>query len=280
VPSSSGRIDTLTPLVPLFDATPAPEEAFPAELAALYGGPLRLPSPCLYANFVSTIDGVVALEEGQAPSGGIISGRNEADRFVMGLLRAFADVVLVGAGTVRAEGGRALWTPEYIFPAAAQGYRALRRHLKRADAPQLAIVTARGDLDPSERALQSGALVLTSRGTEAALKARLPSASRVVALTEGTRIEPAEIMKVLQAEGFRVVLTEGGPTLFGQLVQAGLVDELFLTLSPALAGHANDRSFGLIQGLDFGRSLKHLKLQSLRRSDEFLFLRYRLDRAA
>ncbi|HYU63230.1 MAG TPA: dihydrofolate reductase family protein, partial [Verrucomicrobiae bacterium] len=64
---------------------------------------MAIPEGRVYANFVSSIDGIVALEAGTAPSGGIISGRNEADRFVMGLLRAFADAVLVGAGTVRAE---------------------------------------------------------------------------------------------------------------------------------------------------------------------------------
>ena len=94
----------------------------------------------MYANFVSSIDGIVALEGGRAPSGGIISGRNEADRFVMGLLRAFAEAVLVGAGTVRAEGGKALWTPDYIFPAAAKAFAALRRALKREKTPRLVIV--------------------------------------------------------------------------------------------------------------------------------------------
>ncbi len=91
----------------------------------------------MYANFVSSIDGIVALEAGTAPSGGIISGRNEADRFVMGLLRAFADAVLVGAGTVRAEGGKALWTTEYIFPAAAKAYADLRQVLRREKIPRL-----------------------------------------------------------------------------------------------------------------------------------------------
>src|SRR5438309_7790501 len=109
--------------------------------------------------------GIVAIEGGAAPSGGIISGRNEGDRFVMGLLRAFADAVLVGAGTVRAEGGKALWTPEYIFPAAAEAFGALRRSLKRQKTPRLVIVTARGELKPSERALQVGALVLTTAAT-------------------------------------------------------------------------------------------------------------------
>jgi riboflavin biosynthesis pyrimidine reductase len=237
-----------------------------------------LEAPCVYANFVSSIDGVVALESGTAASGGIISGRNQADRFVMGLLRAFAEAVLVGAGTVRAEGGRALWTPEYIFPDAVEGYRALRARLKRSPEPLLVIVSARGDLDPSVQALQVGALVLTTKAAEAGLRSKLPTANRVIAVSDGDRVAPGEIMHALHAEGYHLILTEGGPTLFGQLVEASLVDELFLTVSPALAGQKNN--FGLIHGVDFGKDLKRASLRSVRQHESHLFLRYRLKEAA
>ncbi len=223
---------------------------------------------------------MVALESGTAASGGIISGRNQADRFVMGLLRAFADAILVGAGTVRAEGGRALWTPQYIFPEAADGYRALRQQFRRATDPRLVIVTARGDLDPSVRALQVGALVLTTKEMEAALRTRLPAASRVIGISSGPRLRLGDVLAVLESEGHRTILTEGGPTLFGELVAAGHVDELFLTVSPALAGHKNDRMFGLVHGVDFGTQLKWASLQSARKHDSHLFLRYRLKEAA
>jgi riboflavin biosynthesis pyrimidine reductase len=229
----------------------------------------------VYANFVSSIDGIVALEGGAAPSGGIISGRNEADRFVMGLLRAFADAVLVGAGTVRAEGGRALWTPEYIFPAAADGYRALRHVLKRDATPRLVIVSARGDLNPSERALEVGALVLTTARSAERLRAVVPKATEVRAISDADRIDVDDIFNALQTDGYRTILTEGGPTLFGQLVESDRVDELFLTVSPVLEGHS-DRSFGLIHGVDFGRTPKRRRLLSLRRHESYLFLRYEL----
>jgi riboflavin biosynthesis pyrimidine reductase len=221
----------------------------------------------------------VALEGGTAPSGGIISGRNDADRFVMGLLRAFADAVVVGAGTVRAEGGRALWTPEYIFPAATDAFRALRAALRRGQAPRLVIVTARGELDPSERALEVGALVLTTARSADRLRKVLPKASEVRAISEADRIEVGDIFQALQAEGYRTILTEGGPKLFGQLIESDRVDELFLTVSPALEGQS-DRSFGLIHGVDFGRTPKRSRLLSVRRDESHLFLRYRLEHAA
>jgi riboflavin biosynthesis pyrimidine reductase len=280
VPAPARRAPSLNPLVELFDASRPAENLLPEQLVQLYGGSLSLPRSCLYANFVSSIDGVVALEGGRAPSGGIISRRSEADRFVMGLLRAFADAIVVGAGTVRAEGGRALWTPEFIFPAGAAGFQQLRRSLKGNRTPQLVIVTASGGLDPCQAALEAGALVLTTRSAELALRARLPSASRVLAISDGSRLEPTDVMAALRAEGYRVILTEGGPKLFGQFVEAGLVDELFLTLSPALAGHSEGQSFGLIEGVYFGRELRPAQLYSIRRGGDYLFLRYRLKEAA
>jgi hypothetical protein len=83
-------------------------------LAHLYDGDLRFDSPRVYANFVSSIDGVVALPSVDA-SPSVISRKSDADRFVMGILRACADVVLVGAGTVRAEPDHR-WTPEFVYP--------------------------------------------------------------------------------------------------------------------------------------------------------------------
>ncbi len=229
----------------------------------------------MYANFVSSIDGIVALEAGTAPSGGIISGRNEADRFVMGLLRAFADAVLVGAGTVRAEGGKALWTPDYIFPAAAKAYADLRQTLKREKTPRLVIVCGSDALDPAEPALESGALVLTSAASAGRLRAALPKATEVRAISDDDPISVGSIFDALHADGYRTILSEGGPRLFGELVSRDRVDELFLTVSPVLEGQS-DQSFGMIRGVDFGRTPKRSRLLSVHRHESHLFLRYQL----
>jgi riboflavin biosynthesis pyrimidine reductase len=195
----------------------------------------------------------------------------------MGLLRAFADAIVVGAGTLRAEGGRALWTTDFIFPAAAEGYRLLRRTLKRDASPRLVIVTSRGELDPADRALQAGALVLTTAAAAGPLRKRVPSATEVRAISEADHLEVADIFDAVQAEGHRTILTEGGPKLFGQFVADDRVDELFLTVSPVLAGRKDDRSFGVIDDVDFGRMHKRTRLLSVRRHESYLFLRYRLD---
>lgn len=228
---------------------------------------------------MSSIDGVAALEGGSTASGGIISGRNEADRFVMGLLRAFADAVLVGAGTVRAEGRGATWTSEFVFPGAKEAFAALRNALKRGKTPRLVIISARGDLDPTYRALQEGALVVTTAAAAAQLRKALPKATEVRAVSDTERIRVDEVFAVLKAEGFQTILTEGGPQLLGQLLARNRVDELFLTISPRLLGHP-DKSFGIIRGLDFGRTFKGCRLLSVRQADSYLFLRYALEDAA
>ena len=257
-----------------------PAGTLPPPLDEWYDGSLGIEQGCVYANFVSSIDGIVALERGAAPSGGIISGRNEADRFVMGLLRAFADAVLVGAGTVRAEGGSALWTPDYIFPAAAKPFAALRTALRRQASPRLVIITARGELDPSERALQAGALVLTTARSAERLRKLMPRATEVRAISDTDRIDVDDIFDALQADGYHTILSEGGPHLFGELVASDRVDELFLTASPVLAGQKGDESFGLIRGVDFGRTPRRTRLLSVRRHESHLFLRYRLEHAS
>jgi riboflavin biosynthesis pyrimidine reductase len=241
---------------------------------------LSIPEGSVYGNFVSSIDGIVALEGGTAPSGGIISGRNEGDRFVMGLLRAFADAVLVGAGTVRAEGGRHLWTPDYIFPAGTDAFQALRRSLKRDSSPRLVIVTAGGRLNPDDGAIQAGALVLTTAQAAGRLRKLLPAATQVRAVTDADRITVDEIFGALEVEGLRTILTEGGPMLFGQLLAAQRTDQLFLTVSPVLERQTGDSSFGLVRGIEFGRQGLKSRLVSVRRQDSHLFLRYQLPRAA
>lgn len=102
----------------------------------------RLRSPCFYANFVSSVDGVTALGPGHPDSGGTISGHSEADRFVMALLRASADAILVGAGTLPATpviAGRR----RDAYPAAAADFTELRRQLNRPIQPLLVAVDGR-----------------------------------------------------------------------------------------------------------------------------------------
>lgn len=123
----------MDPLAPLFEIDGLPTYDLPEPLRRLYGGSLGFARPRVYANFVASLDGVVALED-EPHSSQLISGSSEADRFVMGLLRACADAVVIGAGTLRAAPD-SVWTPAFIFPDAARDFAALRRDLGRPDPP-------------------------------------------------------------------------------------------------------------------------------------------------
>ena len=94
----------MKPLERLFERDGLPKFGLPAALTATYGGDFGLTRPELYANFVSSVDGVVALA-GAGESGRVVSGDNEPDRFTMALLRAAADAVLIGASNFRKADG-------------------------------------------------------------------------------------------------------------------------------------------------------------------------------
>src|SRR5512141_2775340 len=121
----------------------------PPRLARLYGR-LRMPlprsRPHVFSNFVSTLDGVVSFNTKGHASGGDISGFSAQDRMVMGLLRAIADVVIIGSGTLDVD-RRHVWTAEAIFPKLAREYGRLRAALGKSGAPLNVIVSGSGRID-------------------------------------------------------------------------------------------------------------------------------------
>ncbi len=252
---------------------------FPTALTVAYGGGLGFREPILFANFVATLDGVVAIDELEHV-GQIISGGSEGDRFMMGLLRACADTVLIGAGTLRASPD-SVWTPEAAWPEAASDYARLRAGLGRAPLPRLAVVTASGGIDLTHPGLAGGALILTSELGRRRLPGRLPDGFDVEVLGED-RVELTGLKAALLRQGKGVVLSEAGPNLMGQMLERGLVDELFLTLSPLIAGGpAGSRRPGLAAGASLlPQRQMAARLISVRRQDQHLFLRYDLGSAS
>lgn len=249
-----------------------PRYALPSELERIYG-PIGFEKRAIFSNFVASIDGVVTL--GSTPSAGsVISGRNPADRFLMGLLRACADAVLLGAGTLRATPGHH-WTPQHIYPDAAALFAELRRSLGRKANPRLVLFTASGDVDVSHPAVIDGATVVTGARGATALRDRLPEACDIL------EADLPDAIKELRDRGLETLLTEGGPHLMGELVTRGLLDEAFLTISPVVAGRDRETRLGMIAGAellpgDRGWS----RLQSARRHGDYLFLRYDLRKSA
>lgn len=262
----------LAPLEVLFEADGLPEYSLPVDLKHLYGR-LGFADRAIYANFVSSIDGVVTL--GAKPSAGsVISGKSPADRFVMGLLRACADAVVLGAGTLRATPGH-LWTPANVYPALATEFTALRSALGRSAEPALVVLTGSGELDFSHPALARGAIVLTTSLGAKKIGTRLPDSCELVVLGKGKKLDIGKAMDEVRGRGFEVLLSEAGPHVTGQLLGAGLLDELFLTLSPVLAGRGKEKRFGMVEGIELlPANGVWSKLLSARRHADYLFLRY------
>jgi len=265
----------MDPLEVLFDADAdaGPGGKLPAALGARYGGGLAIPDGTLYANFVQSIDGVVAIDSVHSP-GSAISGHSEADRFVMGVLRAAADAVLVGAGTLRDAPGHR-WVAPVIYPDLAAEFAAWRRGLGLPPEPRLVVLTARGALPEAHVALQ-GALILTTEQGAAAVPASLAERNEIVVLGFGEGVEVASALAQLHARGLGRILTEAGPAVTAQLLAGGLLDEVFVTQSPVFVGGGRGESRSLAGEPLVPGGLTHpWELRSARRHASYLFLRYR-----
>lgn len=235
----------MQPLELLYEHAGLPGFSLPERIADLYAGTLGLPEACLYANFVETIDGVVALP-GVARSNRLIADENDADLFVMALLRACADAIVIGAGTLRASPANS-WTAEAAYPSLADELGRLRRSLGMRERPDVVVLTRSGAVEPPEAI-----------------------ADRVL-----VRTDIVAAMEELRERGRGRILCEGGPTLLGLLLSADLVDELFLTVSPLLAG----RGLSLVEGAELLPDRRRAaSLAGVRRDGDHLFLRYLLER--
>jgi riboflavin biosynthesis pyrimidine reductase len=274
----------LEPLGTLFDTgieTPVP---LPEPLATLYGGGLsfRLPveRPLVLGNFVSTLDGVVELHVPGKRGGGPISGYNRHDHLVMGLLRAVADAVIVGAGTLRSAPGHR-WTAEHIAPAYAASFAALRVGLGLAPAPLQVFVTTGGALDLTQPVFHTPdlpVLVVTTDAGAARLRQQSLPSDVTVTVGGAARITARDVLREVRAiRPGRILLTEGGPRLLGDFFAERQLDELFLTLAPQVAGRDDTTAR---PGFVAGRALAPDQptwgeLVSVKRGEGFLFLRYR-----
>jgi riboflavin biosynthesis pyrimidine reductase len=215
------------------------------------------------ANFVASADGAAWLN---GMSGGLSS---PADKRVFTVLRDLADVVLVGAGTVRTEA--------YRYPVHSDDRRARRRQLGAAELPTFAVVSASLDLDPTSSLFAAAAvrtIVISSAAAPPDRRAALEPVADIV-IPSGDRVDLRTALDLLGQRGLRRILCEGGPLLLGSLAAAGLLDELCLTVAPLLAGPGAGR---IIAGP--GHDPLTLGIVHVLAEDGTLFLRYVVDRPA
>jgi riboflavin biosynthesis pyrimidine reductase len=247
---------SIAPFEVLLDHAQGLTVPLPKSLRSVYGTlRLRRPEdvPAVFANFASTLDGVVAFDgSGEAP-GRAITGPDPHDRFLMALLRASVDAVVVGAGTVRAS-PRHVWTASHAYPGGRAEFAELRHRLNLPPSPPTFVVSAAGRVDPGWGLFSSAetpAIVVT---TEAGARriAREAGSQHLAVLVAGssTHLRAGAILQAIRGSSpVRRVLLEGGSELMGHFLAGNRVDELFLTLAPQIAGRtAADPRRGLAEG--------------------------------
>ena len=280
----------LSPLETLYDPARGSDLPLPPELARLYGR-LQFPDhpnrPYVISNFVATLDGVTDLGVPNHAGGGDISGSNQHDRMVMGLLRAVADAVVIGAGTLRAS-PRLLLTAKHIYPTLGDAYQKLRKALNKSGSPLNVIATASGEIDLSLPIFQSGkvpALIVTTvAGASKIPERELPASVILIRATKNQRIGAREILNaVMKACGTAnaLILVEGGPRLMADFFAERVLDEQFLTLAPQVAGRDDSvRRPGLVDGRMLApESPVWGELIGVKRAADHLFLRYAFENA-
>jgi riboflavin biosynthesis pyrimidine reductase len=276
-------MSALDRLETLYEVQQGADLSLPSVLASLYGRlqfPIHSHRPYVIGNFVTTLDGVVALNDSAQSGGGEISGFNQQDRMVMGLLRAVADAIIVGAGTLRSA-RQHLWTASSIYPSLAKAYQQLRSALGKLDPPLSVIVTASGAIDMTLPVFQSGEVpvlvVTTQAGAQRIHAHALPDTVQVVAVKRTGALSAQAILEAVSAvrQG-DIILVEGGPLLMGDFFAEHLLDELFLTLAPQIAGRdASVERPGLVAGKEFAPEHSVWgTLVGVKRAGSHLFLRY------
>jgi riboflavin biosynthesis pyrimidine reductase len=212
--------------------------------------------PFVYLNMVASVDGRAALDGSSHALG------SETDTLLLTELRTLADAVLIGSGTLRAEGYGGL---------VGNVERVARREAAGRTPTPTAVLLSRGLDLPWDAGLFEAAdqPVLVYTGADAE-PPDVAAPLEVVRLPDPT---PAAALADLRARGVRALMCEGGPTLNGALLAAGVVDELFLTLSPLLAG--NRDAPRIVEGDELPAPAR-LYLEWVLHHDDELYLRYRI----
>lgn len=257
----------------------------PESLQQTYQGVWAIPAGrrYCYSNFALSRDGRVSFSDPGHMGGGDVSGFNRHDQWLMALLRARADAVVMGDRTLEIEPEH-LWTSEYIYPDDANRFAELRKREGRQTHPLAVFLSFTGEIKADARVFGEAdmqVLVATTSDAAEVAKEKLEHTTaevNVLALDDarGTGVDVAKLFDVLESD-YRVhtILCEGGPRAYGSLVAAQLLDEEFLALCPNVIGSSMDKYRpGLVEGATFsaGQAPQSQPL-SLRKAGHHLFLR-------
>ncbi len=236
-----------------------PEPVAGVETAAAYAIPAGVGDdrPFVRCNMISSLDGAISVNGRSGLLGGPADGR------VFGTLRSLADVVLVGAGTVRSEG----YGPVRLD----DEHRRQRKTRGQTAVPPIAVVTQSANLDwssPFFTDAEARPIVITTGNSDEGAHRRGETVADFVVAGDD-RVDPRRALDYFHGAGYRTVLLEGGPGLNADVVEAGLMDELCLTVSPRLVGGAGPR---ILAGPELAPPLG-FEVAHLLEEDGFLFYR-------
>jgi riboflavin biosynthesis pyrimidine reductase len=245
------RLTVLGPVDKLDDGRLADFYAYPDNLAACW----------VRGNMIASVDGG-ATDDGKA--GGLAG---PGDRAVFSLMRHAADVIMVGAATVRIENYSGAQ-----LPVAA---RQARQRRGQAEVPPIAVVTQSGDLDPNALLFtrtEVPPLILTCSRSFDDTRRRLGSVAEVIDASgpQSDGVDGATVLTILAGRKLLRVLTEGGPLFLSLLIENDLLDELCLTIAPILVG-------GIARRIATGPGQVHTRMQRthvLTDDDGYLYTRY------
>ncbi|SEQ28433.1 Pyrimidine reductase, riboflavin biosynthesis [Mycobacterium sp. 88mf] len=231
------------------------------QLAQYYAYPDDLQRCWVRGNMISSLDGG-ATEDGK--SGGL---GGPGDRAVFNLMRHAADVILMGAATVRIE--------NYSGVQLSVAQRQERQRRGQAEVPPIAVITASAELDHDSKFFtrtEVAPLILTATETVSDARHRLGTLGEVLDASgaDPTRVDPAVALRILAERKLFRVLTEGGPSLLSLLIENDLLDELCLTVAPILLG-------GVARRIATGPGQAHTRMRPshLLTDDEgYLYTRY------
>lgn len=230
-------------------------------LAAYYAYPADLTRCWVRANMISSLDGG-ATDDGK--SGGLAG---PGDRAVFMRMREEADVILVGASTVRTE--------NYSGAQMSLAQRQARQARGQAEVPPVAVITHRAEFDHDAKLFtrtEVPPLILTARDTVAEARQRFGELAEVIDASgpESGDVDPTAVLEALDSRGLRRVLTEGGPSLLGMFIARDLLDELCVTIAPVLVGGDAGR---IVTGPGHGHTVMR-RSHVLSDDEGYLYTRY------
>jgi riboflavin biosynthesis pyrimidine reductase len=266
----------------LVDREDGPGTGLPEPFRVVYGGEWRIAcgrQPYVCVNFCTARDGRVSFSEPGHLGGGDVSGFDERDRWLMGLLRARADAVMVGDGTMRAEPEH-LWTPEGIFPSDADAFAALRAHEGRREHPLLVVVSRDGELPWDAEVFGHRELEVVVV-TASPPPVEVPPSAAALSFTPfpAGKIEFEALFETLAVRhGVHSIVCEGGPRLYATMLRDGVELDEFVTLSPIVIGDDGEGAYrpSLVEGVRFvPGAAPRSRLLSVRSGGDHLYLRSR-----